>query len=233
MYDPRESRRWGFEATVSEPGLREEIGRFAELNRKAEQLKDRFKVLSLTQDDPAERPLESDIFGRGYAHPRLWEHYGENHRGDCLYFDRETLTRMAVHDLSHRGEVHHGPVSYVDAEIAVEARRFLMEEFTDLQVDDFLRVHVAQYLEELFFTQLKDWETEFAGRGRCRSVVRAAVLRMDIDVRRSSQRSGRGTKRIEGRRRLSREQFQVVHRRDDETDAGLGGVGRQAGVTGR
>jgi hypothetical protein len=164
MRDPRESRRWGFEATRSNLGIREDIRRFAELNQKGEQLKDRFKVLSLTQDDPAARPADSEIFGRGYAHPRLWEHYAGDHRGVCLCFDRETLTKMLVHDLAGHGEVHHRPVRYVDAEIAVEARRFLMDELKDLPVDDALREHVAKHLDVLFFTKLRDWETEFEYR---------------------------------------------------------------------
>lgn len=59
--------------------MREEIKAFAELVQLGRDLKDRVKVLSMTQDDLRDRDEASAIFGRGFAHPRLWEHYAEDH----------------------------------------------------------------------------------------------------------------------------------------------------------
>jgi hypothetical protein len=110
MRDPRESKHWGYEAPAAPSmDLRDEVVRFAELNRLADELKDRVKVLSLTQDDPVERDEGSAVFGRGFAHPRLWEHYADDHRGVCLCFDREALTRTLTARLGRHGPVEHGP----------------------------------------------------------------------------------------------------------------------------
>jgi hypothetical protein len=172
MRDPRESRRWGFEATGfkqydhidmdedEDAEAMEELRRFMELQLKGEALKDHFKVLSLTRDDPRERDADSAIFGRGFAHPRLWEHYADNHRGVCLCFDYDGLHRALRHDLAPRGQLHCGPVVYVDADIAVEARQFLMDKTWGMAIDAALDAHVENHLAELFFTKLKDWETE-------------------------------------------------------------------------
>lgn len=160
MRDPRESGNWGFEATVSDLDAREEIRAFVELQQLARDLKDRVKVLSMTRDDPSGRDDASAIFGRGFAHPRLWEHYADDHRGVCLCFDSETLTGMVEHEAARHGELRHGAVRYVDAEIAVEARRFLIEKVREKAPREVLREHVHEHLDELFFTKLKDWETE-------------------------------------------------------------------------
>src|SRR4051812_6568338 len=94
MRDPRESKHWGYEAPrAASMELHDEIVRFGELQRLAEQLKDRVKVLSLTEDDRLDRDEGGAVFGRGFAHPRLWEHYADDHRGVCLCFDRKELTR--------------------------------------------------------------------------------------------------------------------------------------------
>src|SRR5690242_13384143 len=93
MRDPRESKPWGYEAPTDPfVDLRDEVGRFSEMIRAAQELKGRVKVLSLTEDNLSE-PDESAVFGRGFAHPRLWEHYADNHSGVCLCFDRQALIR--------------------------------------------------------------------------------------------------------------------------------------------
>lgn len=160
MRDPRESRNWGFEATVSDLDALEEIEAFVELQQLARDLKDRVKVLSMTQDELTGRDEASSIFGRGFAHPRLWEHYADGHRGVCLCFDKETLTGMVAHEAARHGELHHGAVRYVDAEIAIEARRFLIEKVKEKAPQEVLREHVQEHLDELFFTKLRDWATE-------------------------------------------------------------------------
>jgi hypothetical protein len=160
MRDPRESRNWGFEGSISDIfDAREQTMRFARLAEMVKELKDRTKVLALTQDDPTERDAESAVFGRGFAHPRLWEHYADDHRGVCLAFDRKTLTDILVGSFS-AGALHHGRVNYVDREIAVDARRFLMENIHGLPDADVINEHLGMYRDELFFTKLRDWETE-------------------------------------------------------------------------
>ena len=165
MRDPRESKHWGYEAPVIGPAphllrnaVPRTVDRFAELVPVAERLKDRVKVLCLTEDDRLERDQEAVVFGRGFAHPRLWEHYADDHRGICLCFDRDTLCRIVAEGIA--GDVHHGPVTYVDREIAPTALRLLLERTRGLPAEDAIRVHFEDHRDELFFTKLRDWETE-------------------------------------------------------------------------
>jgi hypothetical protein len=133
MRDPRESKRWGYEAPrAPSMDLRDEVTRFSELIRLANELPDRVKVLSLTQDDVGERDTEAAVFGRGFAHPRLWEQYADKHSGICLCFDRQELTRTLTIRLRRSGPVEHGPVEYADREIAPDALRFLIKDSRDL-----------------------------------------------------------------------------------------------------
>jgi hypothetical protein len=124
----------------------------------AERLKERVKVLCLTEDDRLERDEETAVFGRGFAHPRLWEHYADDHRGVCLCFDRDTLCRMVAEGIA--GDVHHGPVTYVDRDIAPAALRLLLERTRGLPAEDAIRAHFEEHRDEFFFTKLRDWETE-------------------------------------------------------------------------
>jgi hypothetical protein len=127
-------------------------------------LRNRVKVLALTRDDPSERDEEAAIFGWGFAHPRLWEQYADNHRGVCLCLDRETLIEKATHTVRHQGKLEHDPVTYVDAAIATEARTIIMNNIRDQSVSQTFDEHVKTHLHELFFTKLKDWESEMAYR---------------------------------------------------------------------
>jgi hypothetical protein len=53
--------------------------------------RDRMRVLSFTRD--ADRRAEYSGFDCCWARPRMWELYGDVHRGVCLLFDRRALDR--------------------------------------------------------------------------------------------------------------------------------------------
>jgi hypothetical protein len=71
------------------------------------------KILSLTAE-PSERSSLED-FERAYAKPRMWERYGDSHRGVCLVFDRDELHRLCVEQLQAMGTAWHGDVAYDNA----------------------------------------------------------------------------------------------------------------------
>src|SRR4051812_18455487 len=80
MRDPREYQRWlptgagyGLDPTDFDRHMAEGTGRLNEL-------KDRFKLLAMTMDDPE----DPTVYGRGFARSRLWETYGDRGRGVCL-----------------------------------------------------------------------------------------------------------------------------------------------------
>jgi Protein of unknown function (DUF2971) len=164
MRDPRESRQWGIMGIGYSDGkndsLREDTDRWNEFNRQLQERKSLMKVLSLTRDDPAEREQVSAAFGRGFAHPRLWEQYANNHHGVCLCFDLDTLIDELSNGLASIGQPDHGPVVYEDAVIASNALTVTTDELRARGVPAAVSDHVRKHIGELFFTKLKDWETE-------------------------------------------------------------------------
>jgi hypothetical protein len=71
--------------------------------------RDRIRVLSFTHD--ADDRSEYSGFDCCWARPRMWEQYGDVHRGACLLFDRPRLER-AIHDAWPRGRTYMRDVDY-------------------------------------------------------------------------------------------------------------------------
>jgi hypothetical protein len=110
LNDPRESKEWmpvvrvdGADPTQAVP-LANRFGR--ELKRTA-------KIICFTRDDPDYVEVgHVPHAGRGFAHPRLWSHYGGAHRGVCLAFEIDTLGDDITASIGDTGEVRYGPVNY-------------------------------------------------------------------------------------------------------------------------
>jgi hypothetical protein len=85
-------------------------------------------------------------------------------------------------------------VRYVDREIAPDALRFLIEESRDLPLVEALHKHFDAHVDELFFTKLRDWETECEYRFVVRTndaefllvnvadSLRALIIRVDVST---------------------------------------------------
>jgi Protein of unknown function (DUF2971) len=169
MRDPRESKLLEIigipaEFVPDDWDWREEITKFTRLDQMAKRVKDRVKVLCLVRDDPSERDFETEVFGRGFARPRLWEQYGDQHRGVCLCLDQETLVADATHSVRRQGELLHNNVDYIDGELAPEAREILMVDARERADAEILAAHLKAYAQEIFFTKLTDWASEMEYR---------------------------------------------------------------------
>jgi Protein of unknown function (DUF2971) len=163
MRDPRESKdlRPEMRADGRRVWTSRNMVRFASVLQKSVDVKKQVKVLSLTEDDVSVRPPEEAIFGRGFAHPRLWEQYADNHRGICLCFDRQTLVKRMRREVKKRGErLWYGPVAYRDGPIKPEAYTFSEREFYDYCDEEIIDRLITANRRELFFTKTKDWQTE-------------------------------------------------------------------------
>ncbi len=162
MRDPRESKALNPVGTAAPPqsATLERSRRFAAIYGKSQSVKDQVKVLSLTRDGPADGDPETAIFTRGFAHPRLWEQYADKHRGVCLCFDKEALTRALMTELAKHGKPEHGAVMYRDGPIAPTAYTFSLAQIDSESDDDIIDHLIQAGMTELFFTKTKDWETE-------------------------------------------------------------------------
>jgi hypothetical protein len=135
------------------------------------------KMLCLTQDAPFAREEERP-YSFGYARPRMWEQYGDNHRGVCLCFGRDELLATLEEEASGRrgfswawanpsGAYDHGPVTYrrtgPDQRVLTAPLASVSASLELASPDDayeFLVANRKALWGELLFAKLDDWEGE-------------------------------------------------------------------------
>ncbi|MGO9902647.1 MAG: DUF2971 domain-containing protein [Solirubrobacteraceae bacterium] len=130
-----------------------------EASDRLQQLRRCSKVLSLTIDARG-YDGDAEIFGRGFARARLWEHYAENHHGVCLVLKRDAFHANVLAQLQSRS-----PHS-----LAREVRYTPMGIWTDSAAtllptqgrggEEAASEHAESHATSLFFTKLMDWESE-------------------------------------------------------------------------
>jgi hypothetical protein len=159
MNDPREAKEWSVLVTSSDA----DTGG-ADLNQISEQFNDllkwKVKVACFTADRmPNDRGPSALDFG--WAHPRMWAHYGDDHAGVALGFRRDRLDELFCGAFSHAPAIWRGEIGYSDADPlmsgaftidAAKVRRHGLEEVLDH--------HATRFYRELFFTKLTDWASE-------------------------------------------------------------------------
>jgi hypothetical protein len=153
MRDPRESK-WAVAASMwgEEGGTNLYFETLATL----EHLKETVRIISFTADDEKQAFIDG-VFTRGFSHPRLWEQYAGNHRGVCLCFKKKPLIQEATRqDRSLRD----GPVVYRNGSIDPNASSVDLNRVQAVGAEAALEEHLAEHFDELFFTKLRDWETE-------------------------------------------------------------------------
>lgn len=106
----------------------------------------------------------------GHLHDRMWAEYGDGHKGVCLVFDKEKLSR-AIHEHFKEkeddglGEVLDGGIDYVDL---LSPPNSVRGAFADIDINDvssidfeaYLQAHREQFARALFFTKDTDWLSE-------------------------------------------------------------------------
>jgi hypothetical protein len=117
------------------------------------------RLLSLTED-ALDYGNELEPFGRGYARASMWQLYGDNHRGVCLAFDRDSLLSALAAGLADSARIIAKPVRYVRAlspdSLPPEPLVDLSKPAFEAAVDDYLDKNA----DELLFTKLRDWSGE-------------------------------------------------------------------------
>ena len=89
MNDPRESKDWLLGTSQYGRNDLEGIDP-AEVVSEVALFKQKVKVLSLSQDIDREA-WHDRYLGAGFARPTMWAHYGGNHTGGCIVFDKRRL----------------------------------------------------------------------------------------------------------------------------------------------
>jgi hypothetical protein len=121
-------------------------------------------ILSLTLDSPLQ-PGASAQHARGYARPRMWEQYAENHKGICLVFDRARFHEALMHSLPAHPDTFAGEVAYADLPLQDHAKARALDVTSlavegDGDIEAGLRAHIGRHYPELLFRKLEDWRSE-------------------------------------------------------------------------
>jgi hypothetical protein len=164
MNDPREAKGWVI-SPISATGGFDAVRFLTVQERLNVRLKRETKVACFSGDGAPKENRDEEPLERGWAHPRMWAHYGGDHAGACLVFDKKKLGVAFRNALTARGKMTAGPVTYSDLNPAL-TRAFVvdMAEVERLGVDQAIDAHAKAHLHTLLFTKLLDWATELEYR---------------------------------------------------------------------
>jgi hypothetical protein len=127
------------------------------------------RLLSMTRDALDYFDGTHDWWGIGWARPRLWEQYADEHRGVCLVFQRtrfepvvrEHFRRLGV--TCHLGEVSYTPSGYAGSNGKVlppsDERFFDPDRRGEAVIE-----HIERHFGDFFFLKTDDWSTEYEYR---------------------------------------------------------------------
>jgi Protein of unknown function (DUF2971) len=163
--DPRESKVWlptlaMDDGPLDGMGLEELIPEFDRVMRA------RTKVLCFTRDDPnLNEERSAYLYGRGYAHSRMWDRYAHGHAGVCLAFDIDTLGNEIASSLDGRGLLLHQGVSYFDfPPDEVGAFTIFTSKVKSLGLEQALSEHRVIHQGTFYFYKSSDWQSEYEYR---------------------------------------------------------------------
>ena len=159
----------------------EAMATLAAISDTVQSIRNSMRVFSLTRDvrdDDRRRhsPQRSpDTFDCCWARPRMWEQYGDKHRGACLLFDKDRLhnafrQQMPPQNEPHRPTRHMGEVEYTPAGIAdshvvgtISADDTM---FANPRVGVARRVarHIDANYHDYYFLKTDDWASEYEYR---------------------------------------------------------------------
>ncbi len=136
-----------------------------ELDALLKAARDRMRVMSFTHD--ADQHAHESVFDCCWSRPRMWEQYGDVHRGACLLFDR-SLLEAAIADAWPPETTYLRNVDYSPEGIVGSPARGLIDRRTFLGEGETLTNAVAEYVAQrrdaFFFLKSDDFATEYEYR---------------------------------------------------------------------
>jgi hypothetical protein len=157
MNDPRESKDWLPNLLIQGATLPDETAMIAE--EEAQDYKRKIRVAAFCLDQ---------LFGnmddhgrRGYARPRMWAQYADNHRGVCIVLDRAGLDQAVRERYPERNAswVRSGRVQYIETPQEDVVSSPVVLKSAD-QARESAQEHFRRYAERLFFAKHVDWRDE-------------------------------------------------------------------------
>ncbi|MFM5201467.1 DUF2971 domain-containing protein [Aeromonas caviae] len=163
--DPKESKNWKFDFHVLEnisPSHDESIALWQEISN---EIKTKCKVLCFTKDMPhLGKDFLNDIYLRGFAKPRMWAQYGDNHKGVCLIFDRQRIETLLKEQYSSIADLYASDIKYkntlLKGDIFKSPYTLNYPLLKEIGITEYVRQHIDEYNNELIFEKSLDWRDE-------------------------------------------------------------------------
>lgn len=100
---------------------------------------------------------------RGFCKPRMWAQYADNHKGICLVFNSETLSKE-IHKNFNRLTYISDHIQYKDRLIAdIQTEQAFIVNIDCLEnwgADEYAYGHGQKFAKRLFFEKALDWSNE-------------------------------------------------------------------------
>jgi hypothetical protein len=157
MNDPRESKDWMLDLLIQGTTLPDETAITAW--KEIQDYRRKIRVAAFCLDQPYGN---LDNQGRrGYARPRMWAQYADNHRGVCIVLNRVGLEQAIRRRYPERDGswVRAGRVQYVETPQEDVMSSSVVLNSVD-QARESVQEHFYRHAERLFFTKHVDWRDE-------------------------------------------------------------------------
>lgn len=163
--DPKESKNWKFDFHIEgklSPTHEESMTLW---NDVSEEIKTKCKVLCFSKDIPGlGQDMLNDIYQRGFAKPRMWAQYGDNHKGLCLIFERKRIEALLIEQFGHNADLYYKDIKYrnspLKGDITCSPYTLNYPLLQKVGIVEYVKRHIYNYNEELVFEKSLDWRGE-------------------------------------------------------------------------
>jgi hypothetical protein len=177
--DPRESKErlysYFYKSRLANSGLPPE--RAMEIIGEANRIfRKEWKVFCVSKHHPKYSPDTSNIANplhRGDCRPRMWSHYGENHKGICIRLNGIKFDQRLREELGDRCKVFGKCVTYDDTRSMEISSSINLQDIETVDIRESIREYFKENWEELFLIKSEDWTTEYEYRWLIHSVIDA------------------------------------------------------------
>jgi len=162
--DPREYKEWSFVLTGT--GLPpKDVGiykRSFDAEKDINQIRQQnYKSLCLCWDKWVQLNKEYDPFLRGFAKPRMWSQYGENHEGVCIAFSIKNIEKALLKTFGNKTIVYHDKVKYINfSPDSIHSRTLDGDKLQNTNTTEYVKQHIERNYKSIFFEKNEDYRDE-------------------------------------------------------------------------
>ncbi len=162
--DPRESKTWPFKFYC----LKADAKPYFEMdffNQVHDFIASRASVLCFTLNNSIVDSQEVNAeLQEGWSNHRMWAHYGDNHKGLCLVFNRDTIDSKIKATHSSK-MIFADSITYTNSNMYDMSNRedpymLQFEAFLSQGISSYMNNHVSRFSKELFFLKHYLWRDE-------------------------------------------------------------------------